>query len=435
MGNAARSKVCFLGLFIWMSAIVWVQSAQAQPPETPTQEVVAKVVEKMRAEKISASKAWDIGLLSKATLLYALSEGKLLDPGRNLLWNPTPETFEWAQLLIDKFPEVLQQPGNLDSAVRLRVALLLMSKRDARGVEMMEEMLAEMPRDRPEPVILDALIYKLSAYYRSKGDNGKALETTLVIREFNSSPADKANTLLNAARTTQAMGDREGAKKLYEEVAGYGYGWATGHAYSALAEYLFRDGKLEEGRALLKKPIEGRNADQIRVVLNQRLAQSYFETGEWDLARQYAKATVDQYNSLSNPIQNHGLEWIVESAKNLPRQIDQWKDKPVQVSPTKINMQKTADENSEAVHTYFHISSYRAITPKASSTDPDVKVWLLQSPEGYDSKNYRMMGIEISPAALKKELKAEIVVTVKEFPDVTFRIPITLQEPGARPEY
>jgi hypothetical protein len=122
------------------------------------------------------------------------------------------------------------------------------------------------------------------------------------------------------------------------------------------------------------------------------------------------------------------LEWIVQSAKDLPQQIAQWEKRPIQLYPQKIALSKPAGNVEEPIRTYFNVNSYRAITVKAVSSNPEVKVWPLQSPYGYESRNSRMIGVEISTAALKDDFKAEIVVTTEEFPDVTFRVPITLRK-------
>jgi hypothetical protein len=38
-----------------------------------------------------------------------------------------------------------------------------------------------------------------------------------------------------------------------------------------------------------------------------------------------------------------------------------------------------------------------------------------------------MIGVEISPALLQRETKSEIAVTIAEFPDIVFHIPVEIK--------
>jgi tetratricopeptide (TPR) repeat protein len=301
--------------------------ACAQPPQESEFDRAAGIVEKVRSGKITLEKAFADGLLTRAVLVEIVGTEQALDPGRGF-WNPGEETYKWTGFLIEKYPEIFDEKMFLGYGVRLRIALVFMRQRDPRGAQIMEQILTELPREKTDKAILMAALYNLSLYYRSIGEDKKAIETAFKVRDYDTTPADQANILLGAARAAEASGDKAGAKDIYNQIVELGYGWATGQAYIGLAHQLFREGKLEEGRALLKKPIDGLNADQIRVVLDDHLASSYFGTGEYDEARKWAAAAVKQYESLAAPIKNHGLENFYESSKRMPQQIEAAKNNP-----------------------------------------------------------------------------------------------------------
>ena len=275
----------------------------------------------LRATRMVPQVAYEKGILIEGVLLNLLNADDLLDSGRGL-WHPTQESSGFALVLAQNLPQLLEPDSALQISGRVRVGLALLSRGDLRGETLLNKMIDDLPRENPDIQAVNAILYNLTIFYEGRGEQQKAIDTALKIREFTQDGETRSNIVLHAAHAAYAMGDKKRAQQLYDEVIGYGYGWATGHVYRTLAGQLFAEGKLEEGREMLKRPVEGRNGDQIRVVLLKELADNYLSTGERDAARRYAKAAVDQYKALDNPIKDHGLEYFASSAQKMLDEID-----------------------------------------------------------------------------------------------------------------
>jgi hypothetical protein len=413
-------------------ATLGVLPACAQPPEQTPLEKTNLVLKKMRDENIAPQKAFDDGLLTKDVLLFALSENGVLDtqPGQ---WENMPETLAWTQLLMEKFPEAVAKPDELPTGVQIKIARWYFSKNDKRGAEIMENILKNLPRENPDMGVANVTIFYLSKYYKSIGETEKSIATSLRMQEFTKEPAMLSSSFFRAAQTASEAGDTVRAKQLYEQVIATNEGWMTAQSIIALSQILSKEGKLNEARALLQKPVEGANAEEIRLQLDNELMQSYFSQGEWEETQKWAKTVIEDYDALKNPDKTQRWQWVVENAKRMPQQIEMWKKSPVQLYAREISLRIAADE-TEAVHTSFNVHSYRDITVKAVSDNPAIGVWPLQLPENYRSNSYQMLDVEITPAAFPKavgeETKADITVSFEEFPDTVFHVPvvITLEE-------
>jgi tetratricopeptide (TPR) repeat protein len=427
-----KTALRYCRLFIIAALALGVLPVRAQPPQDDEFARAEKIVERVRAGELTMEKAFDDGLLTPPVLLAIVSSEKSLDAERGL-WNPGRETYKWTGLLVEKYPEIFENQTFLGYPARIRIAMYFFSKRDPHGAQMMEKIIAELPREKPDVQVLMAALYNLGNYYLGTGEYDKAIATSLKVREFETTPAQQSNILLGAARGAWAAGKKETANRLYQEVIALGYGWATGHAHSDMAGHLMAEGKLEEARALMKQPLTGLNGDQFQVILSAQLAQSYFETGEWDEARKWAQTAVKQYEALGAPIKNHGIEGTYENAKSLPARIDRAQTTPVELLTKQIHVQMAPDA-TEPVRTYFYVTSYRAITPKIIADDPALKVWMFRQPYGYGGKQ-KMIGVSIAPEILRREKSAEIVVSFDEFPDVKFHIPVlvTARKKGEMP--
>jgi tetratricopeptide (TPR) repeat protein len=412
----------------WLSLIALalvsgVLPAYAQPPQDDEFARAQKIVEQVRAGQTTIEKAFDEGSLSRRVLLAIISTEKALDPGRGF-WSPGEETYRWTGFLIKKYPEIFDEKMFLGYTARIRIALYFLSQNDARGETMMTQIIDEQPRENPDMTILMSALTNLSSHYSAKGETKKAVETALAIREFETPPAKQAIMFLMAARAARDGGDKENAFKLYEQIPEFGYGWATGHARSDMAEILMQGGQLEAARALLKKPLEGLYGDQLQVILSGRLAQSYFQTGQWNEAHQWAKTTVAQYEALGAPPMSVGIGYAYEDAKRLSAEIDRVQSTPVELLTKQINVQMPKNA-TQPIRTFFTVRSYRAVTPKISSDDPAIQGWLFRQSPGADG-NLKMIGLAIGPEILQREGKAEITVSFAEFPDVTLHIPVTV---------
>lgn len=414
----------FLAVFC-IALALGVLPAWAQAPALP--EKTAQVLKKMRDEKISAPQAFADKLLTKDVLLFALGEEDLLDPG-DAKWNGAPETMAWSQLAVEQFPELLENPDALSPVAQLKIARWLLSQKDARGVALAENILKTKGREKADLEHISSALYLLSGYYQENGENEKAIATLLRIEDFSQDPKAVAGQVYSALGIALQAGDKAKTQQLLDKLIAYKNAQYIGYAYMMLANQLFQNGQTEEARALLQKPIAGEGAAIVRVQMDSQLMQSYFERGEWDAARQWAKTVVERYNALSedDKKQKEYLKWTAENAKNIPSQIAQWQNKPVQTYNDRIRV-RVAPNETEPVHTYFNINSYRDFTVKAVADNPDITVWPLQSPQEYEMRQYQMIGVEIAPAALQKSGKAELTVSFDEFPGTTLKIPIVIE--------
>jgi tetratricopeptide (TPR) repeat protein len=401
--------------------------AQAQAPDKALSEKTTLVLKKMRDEKISAQKAFDNKLLTGDVLLYALGEKEVLDPG-DAKWNGAPETMAWAQLLVEQFPELLEKPGALSPIAQIKVMRWLLSQKDARVETLAESILKNNATGKPDLENVGSALYTLSSYYQEKGETEKAIATALRIEEFSKDPQKIGSHIFYAVSIATQAGDKARAQQLIDKIIGYGNGELTGRVYMVMANQLSREGKLEEARAVLQKPIAGEGAELARIQLDSQLMQSYFSRGEWDEARKWAKTTIEHYNALSedDKKKKEYLKWTIENAKNIPGQIEQWQKGPVQTYNTQIRV-RVAPGETEPVRTYFNVNSYRDFTVKGVADNPAISVWPLQSPQDYDMSAYQMVGVEIAPAALQKSGKAELTVSFDEFPNTTLKIPIVIE--------
>jgi tetratricopeptide (TPR) repeat protein len=416
----------FVAVAVAASLALGVLPARAQPPQQTPSEKTALVLKKMRDENISAEEAFDDGLLTKDVLLFALGEDGVLDtqPGQ---WQGSPETMAWAQLLAEKFPESVARPAELPIGVQVKLARWYFSKNDARGVEIMDNILKNLSRENPDMRIASTVISLLARHYSEIGEYEKSIATSLKAQEFTQEPQFLSSFIFTAARTAATAGDTAQAQKLYEQIVETGGGWAKVQSIIALSQILSKQGKVEEARALLQKPLDGDNADEMQIQLDNQIMQTYFQRGEWDEALKWAKTTIEHYDALEKNDRKEMLKWTVENAKRMPEQIAQWKKSPVQLYTREISV-RVADGETEPARTYFNVNSYRDITVKAASDNAAIGVWPLQSPENYSANSYQMVGVEITPEAFPKavgeETKAEITVSFEEFPDTTFKIPV-----------
>jgi hypothetical protein len=376
----------------------------------------------MRAGQLTPQAAWDKALLNEETLLFLIEHPDLLDQGQ-AHWELGPEADAMAKLLLRVKPDVADDPSHLSTDAQIFLAQYWNTKSDARAATILEKLLASLPRRGLHEAIIDKVIYNLYLYYSDSGQPQKAAATAMKALEFEStSPPFKANLLLSAARAFWQAGDKTRADEVYAQVIGYGYGWASGHALSDQATHLFAAGKLEEGRALLKQPIKGINAEQIRVALDQQLARSFFESGEWEQAKYFANATITQYQSLKKPIKNQGLEEQVAAAQSTLAEVERWQEHPVVADLPQIEVQQRGNETT---HTHFSIRSYRAITPVVSCDSPDVSLQVLQSPygENSDPRGVRVY-VRIAPQPHLATFNSTIEIRIREMQEVLLRVPV-----------
>jgi tetratricopeptide (TPR) repeat protein len=233
-----------------------------------------------------------------------------------------------AGLLVRHDPELLQAPEKLGHRVRLALADYYASTHDEKAVAIYESLLAEVEKGGPQPREVFE-VDKLAEYYKSAGQIDKAAEVMARAGTYTTVPALVGNGWVEAARLYRQAGEDEKADALYRKVitTSSEWGWAKGLAIYDWASTLIAEGKYEEARKLLKTPVTGQYAEQTRIPALCLLGFSYFQTQDFAMARQYSQEAITQYEALKNPLQNEGLQEIVEAAKNRLQTMAEWKDK------------------------------------------------------------------------------------------------------------
>lgn len=209
--------------------------------------------------------------------------------------------------------------GSLPEGVVLAVAEYYAGLRDERCVKLYEGLLAKR---KLGPHTWLPELYGLGRYWSRTANYAKAAGTFLRATKYSTDKPLLANCTIEAARQYLGMGDEKRAFEQYESVAKFGYGWGTGMAIVDQAGYLMGRGKHEEARKLLVTPVTGQYADQIKVIMLQRLGYSYHLTKEYEPAEKCLREAIKLYESIPNPLQGHGIEYVVESARRLLSEIE-----------------------------------------------------------------------------------------------------------------
>lgn len=398
------------------------RTVQAQPFEATTLEKTQSVVAEMHAKKLTPQQAWDKGLLTREIVVMALTVRPLLEEKWGLS-NPSEEVLGFAALAVQHAPHLLLKENLPQPEIlQLRLGQCLVQQSDARAVDLLEELLAEEDRTEVASARVVAAISWLHRYYARTNQPLKAAEASLKIEEFDLRDEYKSNLTFQAAQVLYHAGYKERAYELYERILNYDYGWTKGHVLTAMAEHLLAEGRTDEAIQLLQRPITGDKSDQIQVLLHNRLARLYFERGEWEQARHWAKAAIEQFQKIKNPVQNHGLEYLVDEARGLQQKIEQWSINPVQVNPEVIEITVDAGQAAEGIISWCHVSSYRAIHPVLTSKDKRITISRMVSPHDDENDKHQQFALTIAPGAVDKALVTDLELTVKEFPEVKIRI-------------
>ena len=182
----------------------------------------------------------------------------------------------------------------------------------------------------------------------------------------------------------------------------------------------------EEAKAPPVVSLTGSHGDQIAVALLSLLSYSYYKTGEFDFARQYAQQSIAQYQGLKNPLKGEGLEEQVERAHNILAQIALWQKTPVIVEPNEISLVAGSEpsfvlkvQTREEVPLTF-VSNNDKVTAsliKAGATQAELYTG-------------QMVLVRVAPDAMKPGFKANLTLSSEKLPGVKVQVPLTVVEKG-----
>lgn len=100
----------------------------------------------------------------------------------------------------------------------------------------------------------------------------------------------------------------------------------TGMALWDEANVLMGQGKYQEARVLLQRPLQGERADQMKVALTASLGLCYYLEGDFTHARSVCKDALAQFHAFKNPPTD--VEGQANNAFVMLMWLDRWKDDP-----------------------------------------------------------------------------------------------------------
>lgn len=230
----------------------------------------------------------------------------------------------------------IDDPAKQQQRARNLIVIYFEKQNDPRTVPYYEYIISLIKRPSPN---VELSIFYLSDYYARIGDIKKAAETRLRYQDYSSNPDGISCSIIEAARLYNKIGEKQLTRKLYSQVAQYGYGWATGEALYFQALDLFETGDYEEARKFLTTPVTGKYAAQIEIRLLCALGDSYYFTGNFDQATNTFNSLLEKYKNIQNPLKGQGTEGEIAHAQWALAQIPQWEQKPIRALQQQLDLQ------------------------------------------------------------------------------------------------
>jgi len=406
------------------SAAASVPAVSITPVDSQTIIMAAALVQ-MREGKASAEAVWQNDHLTAESVLHALETPGIVDA-----WNDEKLRAELAGLLAAHAPEKLQPSSKLKDAVKLALADYYAGQKDAKAVGLYEELLAAITGPARKEAEMPLPLLHLAAYYEAAGDYVKAAQTWLRAEKYTLSAQQVADATMHAARLYIAAGDEMKAHELYDRVPQYGRAWMTGVALWDQATALIIQGQHQQARKLLLTPVTGQYADQIKVALLSKLSYSYYRTGEWEQARQYGQAAVEQYQQLKEPLKDEGLEGQVGASKEILRLIKHWTKEPIICAPRELHLVASNDQSKPLV-ARLSIRSFQLIPLTVTANKPGVKVSVSGKTTEGDEDNCHFFGqevlVQIAPEAFKKDLETVLTIQSSKVPNFQAHVSVSVE--------
>ena len=239
-----------------------------------------------------------------------------------------------------------------------------------------------------------------------------------------------AEMLLKTARAWKYAGDQAKASVFYQKTVADGDGWMGGLALWDQADALLQAGKDEQARAVLKTPVGGFHAEQIKIALLSQLGYSYYRTGEWEQAKKYCDETI-ALSEKAPLLPDAGLEQRVMQAREVLRLIGHWQNRPLICEPLEISTTVAQNTVSQPIAVFFTIRTFGEIPLTISCDDPRLTTRVAPKGVAGDAANYHFLGkdvlVQIAPQVLNQDFETTLLVKSPQFAGFEERVKIRVE--------
>jgi tetratricopeptide (TPR) repeat protein len=397
------------------------------------------VVEKIKRGEMTAEEAWQKGDLNEDVLLFLLNqEGG--DKGSLNLVDKAGLSDELVEVMVRYLPERVTKPESLSASIQYRVGDYFFKKREARGAEIFGKLLAEIRKKPAEtkvakPWYHPLVVTRLGEWHRSRGDYAAALNILTDALTVSQQANYAADWSLQAARSYRALGDKERARKFYQQAKTYGQSWYVGLALFDEARDLMAAGRHEEARQLLKQPVTGEGASMAQVSLLSLQAHSYFLTGDFEAAQQVGKEAKQLFESLSSN-QKERVQTSFDLSRTALERITQWQTTPIQCKPSHLAVQGNKQQTTSLIRR-FKVRTLRDVPLRVETDDKRLTARIVEN-DGWQTANQKReissdKGVEkevvvvIAPEMLWENGQSALKINSPEIPDFMVQVTMRVQ--------
>jgi hypothetical protein len=325
-------------------------------------------------------------------------------------------------LIESQAPQLLQTPEKLPQATQMALADYYTSQRSPQAEPIYQMLISEKTPDGawwPKLWVMN----NLAEYYGAMGQFDKAAQAKLAIQSQTTAESWTGNTNIEAARFYMQAGETEKAQALYQKAEKSSFGWASGMAFVDQGRILMAQGKYKEAIKLLLEPAEGSLSNQIEVVQLSLAARAYYLSGDLNNAITYSDKAISQYQQLKYPLQNEGLDELLNSAKDTLGMSKIWQGKPFIAEPGVVNF-----NNNENGFVIVKIRQYHAAPISVTTTSSliSAKLVYVPWPEETEGKldTYKEVYCKMQRDPPKDSTENAIIVRSYEYPNYELRIPV-----------
>jgi tetratricopeptide (TPR) repeat protein len=380
-------------------------------------------VEQMLRGKLTPEKALEEGLITSEDVFYILNE--YVDDWGNFKGQKNEKLRQsLASVLVKSVPKAIEE-AKLPPRTALWAADYLRSVNDAQAIKLFEAVLDKLKSpsktSNVSPILVQAH-HGLAKYHKQNGDLSQAIQIYLNGEKYYAAPAWLADNTLEAARLYTDMREEEKALELYSKISAYGDSYMGGLALYDQASRLMWKGRHETARNLLLKPTDRKDLGAEVAFMFQLtlLGDSYYKTGQFDLARKYSEEALAQHKKLDKKVTNPAhvgyLAQQVEAAQNTLAAIEKWKKQPFEVDRSVIRIQVRGSE--KPVDQWITVKSLKTTALTVRPGNPMIEAQLADDGQG-DSVNgyiFRDIRVKLMPEKVEQLFETDLFISTPDVP-------------------
>ena len=383
------------------------------------------IIAKLRAGEVTADAAWQSGELKLDDVLYLL--GHYFDPWGGVEWqNVDAVRLSLAKLVVEHAPEKLNQPDELALRARLWLGDYLQKAGDERAIALLESVLSEFKEAKADqdPAVFQAA-QRLGKYYSGKGEFEKAAQTWLrVVPLHDAKDWRVPDAIIEAARLYAQSGQDEKAQGLYTKALNSGDSWISGMVMIDQSRRSMSLDKVEEARAWLQKPLEGKRADEAKIFLFLESGKNYALAGEQDKAKDYLTKSLTIYQLLKDKNQlGVYAEKAAGEANALLSELEVWKKTPFYCNQEKITF--APDNSTKLLEKRLVISSGYEMPFTATSDDRRIQVSIDAVSVHAGFRFFSQLIVKLKPT--DENFTSMISVSSPQIPGYQVKVPVQVQ--------